>query len=101
MRHLLTTAWLALAVHLAVQGQEKTVDPGMTKAQVVGALGAPISQRNSGSLTFLYYANGCEKTCGMQDLVILDHDAVVDAIFRAPARHYSGTSTSPRQWTSQ
>ena len=31
----------------------------------------------------------------MNDLVILKNDSVVDAIFRSPARHYTGTSSSP------
>jgi len=31
----------------------------------------------------------------MNDLVILRNDSVVDAIFRSPARHYTGKSSSP------
>jgi hypothetical protein len=41
------------------------------------------------------YSNKCGKKCGMQDIVILDHDVVVDAVFRSPDRHYTGTSSSP------
>jgi hypothetical protein len=32
----------------------------------------------------------------MDDLVLLENDAVVDAIFRSPERAYSGKSSSPR-----
>ena len=31
----------------------------------------------------------------MNDLVVLARDSVVDAIFRSPDRHYTGTSSSP------
>ncbi len=47
------------------------------------------------------YHNGCEKTCGMDDLVVLDSGKVVDAVFRSPARHYSGTSSSPHMITAE
>jgi hypothetical protein len=47
-------------------------------------------------VTYLLYKNGCEKTCGMSDLVVLDSGKVVDAVFRSPARRYSGTSSSPK-----
>jgi len=43
----------------------------------------------------LLYRNGCEKKCGMNDLVVLDSGKVVDAVFRSHARKYSGTSSSP------
>src|SRR5207247_5743363 len=72
------------------------VDPGMTQAQVVERLGQPMSQRSFGSFTYLLYQNGCEKTCGMNDLVVLDSGKVVDAIFRSPARKYTGASSSPQ-----
>jgi hypothetical protein len=101
MRRLLVVGWLIAAGSAAAQNKDATVDPGMTKTQVIDRLGAPASQRLDGSLTFLYYPNGCEKTCGMQDLVILDRDSVVDAVFRAPYRHYTGQSSSPRAYTSQ
>jgi hypothetical protein len=72
-----------------------TIDPGMTKAQVVENLGAPASERVAGKFTYLFYKNGCEKECGMSDLVVLKDDAVVDAVFRAGVRKYNGTSSSP------
>jgi hypothetical protein len=73
-----------------------TIDPGMTRTQVVEKLGEPLSSRSFQSFTYMLYKNGCEKTCGMNDLVVLDSGKVIDAVFRSPARKYSGTSSSPR-----
>ncbi|HKG95056.1 MAG TPA: hypothetical protein VKA84_24275, partial [Gemmatimonadaceae bacterium] len=39
---------------------------------------------------------GCEKRCGMHDVVMLQNDAVVDAVFRSTSRRYTGESSSPR-----
>jgi hypothetical protein len=90
---------LAALVPAALGAQDATfvVDSGMTKAQVVERLGAPASERSAGAFTYLYYFNGCERECGMSDLVILQNDAVVDAIFRAAERQYTGQSSSPAQ----
>ncbi len=54
----------------------------MSRDQVVEKLGEPVSARTYDSHTYLMYKNGCEKTCGMNDLVILDSGKVVDAVFR-------------------
>ena len=75
---------------------QAVVDPGMAKAQVIAKLGAPAIERTAGDATYLFYRNGCERTCGMSDVVILDKGAVVDAVLRSPKRHYSGASSSPR-----
>ncbi len=58
-----------------------TIDPGMTATQVVAKLGQPLSTRSFQSFTYLFYRNGCEKKCGMNDLVVLDSGKVVDAVF--------------------
>jgi hypothetical protein len=90
---------LAVAVAAAPSFQgptPATIDSGMTRAQVVAKLGEPMSTRIYDGHTYLLYKNGCERTCGMSDLVVLDSDKVVDAIFRSSARRYSGTSSSPR-----
>ena len=73
-----------------------TIDPGMTREQVVAKIGEPLSSRSYQGHTYLLYKNGCEKKCGMNDLVVLDSGKVVDAVFRSAARQYSGTSSSPR-----
>src|SRR5690242_16741144 len=96
MRLLMTALLLGeTAVSLGAQGAV-TIDPGMTRDQVVAKLGDPLSVRSYDGHTYLLYKNGCEKTCGMNDLVVLDSGKVVDAVFRAAGRKYSGTSSSPR-----
>ena len=67
----------------------------MTREQVVAKLGEPLSARSFDGHTYLLYRNGCEKKCGMNDLVVLDSGKVVDAVFRSANRKYSGTSSSP------
>ncbi len=97
MRSLVVPFLLLAAVAPAAGAQvtPATVDPGMTKAQVVERLGAPAAERSRGNYTYLFYENGCERECGMTDLVTLESDTVVDAIFRAPHRTYAGISSSP------
>jgi len=84
---------LVSALPLSAQA---VVTPGMQKAQVLATLGAPAIERTTGGATYLFYRNGCERTCGMNDLVILDQGAVVDAVFRSAKRKFSGASSSPR-----
>lgn len=92
-------ACMALTAFAALSAGAQTVptiEPGMTQAQVVERLGQPLTVRTYGSFTYLLYKNNCEKRCGMSDLVVLDSDKVVDAVFRSSARKYAGTSSSPR-----
>ncbi len=86
----------ALSAATAPAQTPATIDPGMTREQVVGRLGQPLSSRSYDGYTYLFYRNGCEKKCGMNDIVVLDSGKVVDAVFRSSKRHYSGTSSSPR-----
>jgi hypothetical protein len=95
MRHSLAFALVLFAAPLAAQSAVKTIAPGMTKTQVVNTLGQPATARTVSDYTYLFYINSCGKRCGMNDLVVLHGDSVVDAIFRSPNRHYSGTSSSP------
>jgi hypothetical protein len=91
--------WLALTVLavLSVEAQTApTIEPGMSQSQVEERLGQPLAVRTYGSFTYLLYRNGCEKRCGMNDLVVLDSNKVVDAVFRSSARKYAGSSSSPR-----
>jgi outer membrane protein assembly factor BamE (lipoprotein component of BamABCDE complex) len=73
-----------------------TIDPGMTKDQVIEKFGKPATTSTRGTFMYLFFANGNEKTVGMSDIVILDDNKVVDAVLRSPSRAYSGTSSSPR-----
>lgn len=86
---------LLLAFPAMLRGQQVVIDPGMNRAQVIGKLGKPTAEKATGTSTYLFYRNGAEKRVGMNDLVVLENDKVVDAVFRAAARKYSGTSSSP------
>jgi hypothetical protein len=96
MRHLIAIALLCTPAALLAQ-TENTISPGMTRAQVESALGAPATMRTVSDFSYLFYANACGRSCGMNDLVILRRDSVVDAIFRSPNRHYTGQSSSPQE----
>jgi hypothetical protein len=72
-----------------------TVDPGMTRDQVIGVWGEPVAESTSGSRTYLYFRNGCEVSCGTFDVVFLEGGQVVDAIVRGEGHMYSGVSSSP------
>lgn len=85
----------ALAVPAAAQAP-KSIDPGMSEAKVVERLGGPDASRTAGDFKYLFYRNGCIKQCGMDDVVILQKDSVVDALFRSADRAYTGKSSSPR-----
>jgi hypothetical protein len=95
MRHPIVFAVLLVPALLQAQQGTHTISPGMTKTQVVAALGEPATLRAVGEDSYLFYKNSCGKACGMNDLVILHADTVVDAIFRSPDRHYTGKSSSP------
>lgn len=97
MRQFIAIALLSLPASVLSQQAEHTISPGMTRAQVVAALGAPARQRSANGFTYLFYQNTCGRSCGMQDLVILQKDSVSDAIFRSPNRHYTGASSSPAE----
>jgi hypothetical protein len=90
-----TALLIAIAAAGARGAAAQSIDPGMTKAQVIERLGAPHTERSSGAYTYLFYQNGVEYEAGMSDLVILQNDAVVDAIFRS-GREYTGRSSSPQ-----
>lgn len=72
-----------------------TVNPGMTSEEVRGVWGEPVIQRSTGEWTFMYYRNGCERTCGTFDVVFLQGGQVVDAIVRGMGHDYAGVSSSP------
>ena len=71
------------------------VRPGMSEAAVVAVWGEPVTRSAEGAFTYLFFRNGCEASCGMYDLVILEAGQVVDAVVRFPGHRYEGTSSSP------
>jgi outer membrane protein assembly factor BamE (lipoprotein component of BamABCDE complex) len=91
----LTAAAILLVALAGSAAAQATIDPGMTKQQVIAKLGQPASEHSKGTATYLYYRNGQEKKMGMSDMVALDNDKVVDAVFRSSQRKYSGKSSSP------
>jgi hypothetical protein len=72
-----------------------TVAPGMVEKDIYSLWGAPIAVRRQGDMTFLYFRNGCEYSCGTEDVVFLKNGQVVDAVLRWPGHGYSGQSSSP------
>jgi hypothetical protein len=72
-----------------------TIAPGMTERDVYSLWGPPIAVRRQGDMTYLYYPNGCEYSCGTADVVFLQSGHVVDAVLRWPGHGYSGQSSSP------
>lgn len=72
-----------------------TVSPGMGRDEVVAAWGEPVTERMAGALTFMYFRNGCEVSCGTFDVVFLEDGQVVDAVVRFAGHTYSGVSSSP------
>ncbi len=57
------------ALAAAAQTKDNVIDPGMSKTQVIEHLGQPQSLKTSDTTLYMYYRNGCEKTCGMNDVV--------------------------------
>jgi hypothetical protein len=72
-----------------------TIAPGMSQEDVAALWGRASAVRHAGEYTYLHYPNGCELTCGTDDVVILQNDKVVDAIVRWRGHGYSGESSSP------
>jgi hypothetical protein len=71
------------------------IAPGMAERDVYALWGAPVAVRRQGEWTYLFFRNGCEYTCGTEDVVTLQNGQVVDAIVRWPGHGYSGESSSP------
>lgn len=72
-----------------------TIDPGMTRDQVVAVWGEPVTERFNDDFGYMFYRNGCEIACGMYDTVLLQGNQVIDAVVRGAGHVYSGISSSP------
>jgi hypothetical protein len=72
-----------------------TIAPGMSERDVYSLWGAPVAVRRQGEFSYLFFRNGCEYTCGTEDVVTLQNGQVVDAVLRWPGHGYSGQSSSP------
>lgn len=85
-------AWTLAAALLAAASPAaaQTISPGMTSAQVRLLLGDPVTVRNVGDWSYLYYLNGCAVRCGSDDVVFIQNDRVVAAVFRTGSRRFAG-----------
>jgi hypothetical protein len=83
-------ALVTLAIGAPLAAQTATISPGMSRDQVLEQFGRPASERHFGAHDYLLFDAGCSRKCG-DDLVILDHDQVVDAVIRSAGRTYTGT----------
>lgn len=72
-----------------------TIAPGMSERDVYSLWGPPVAVRRHGEFTYLFFRNGCEYSCGTEDVVTLQNGQVVDAVLRWPGHGYSGQSSSP------
>jgi hypothetical protein len=88
----MAAAGLVLAA--ASPAAAQTISPGMTTAQVRSALGEPATVRSTGDWTYLYYLNGCAVRCGSDDVVFVQNDRVVTAVFRTARRRFTGPSAA-------
>jgi len=95
-RSLLALALLAgLAASLAAQEDANSLRPGMSDADVRSRWGEPAAVRRANEWTFLFYANGMERSVGWYDVVFLQNGQVVNAIVRGVGHTYAGQSSSP------
>lgn len=84
--------WVAAALVLGAPAAAQTISQGMTTAQVRAALGEPVTVRTAGDWSYLYYLNGCAVRCGSDDVVFVQNDRVVAAVFRTDRRRFAGPS---------
>jgi len=91
----LATPALVLSLTALSALSAQSIKPGQSEADVRAAWGEPLTVRKMGDYSYMFYTNGCLKTCGTYDVVILEKDQVVDAIVRAQGRSYEGVSSSP------
>lgn len=86
-------AWLLLALAAAVPAGAQaraSIAPGMTEAEVRRVFGEPTVRRHAADRSYLFYANGCPVRCGSDDVVFFEGGRVVNAVLRAPGRHFAG-----------
>jgi hypothetical protein len=79
----------------AKAAMDNAVRPGMTEAEVRARWGDPLATRTANDWTYLFYRNGRERRVGFDDVVLLQHGQVMDAIVRSADHVYGGVSSSP------
>lgn len=81
---------LLAALWAAPAAAQATIASGMTPADVRAAFGDPARTRESDGWTYFFYANGCPRTCGSDDVVFFQGDRVVAAVLHSRARRFQG-----------
>ena len=90
MRDVLLIVALCAAAPVGAQSDHRTIDAGMRRDEVVERFGLPAAEHVAGPLSFLFYEADCQRPCDAEDVVVLEDDAVVDALLLPPYRVYSG-----------
>lgn len=85
-------ALMVAGVSARVALAQASIDPGMTREEVLARLGTPNGESHFGSFTYLFYENGCAVKCGVDDVVVLDKNIVTDAVFHSSKRTFTGVS---------
>jgi outer membrane protein assembly factor BamE (lipoprotein component of BamABCDE complex) len=80
---------------VAAPAPDSAVRPGMTADEVKARWGEPLATRTVNDWTYIFYRNRRERAVGYFDVVMLQHDQVMDAIVRSPDHVYAGVSSSP------
>ncbi len=96
MRDVFLLVALCAAAPAAAQSSYHTIDPGMTRDEVVERFGIPAGERMADPFTFLFYEADCPGGCAVEDVVVLEDTAVVDALLLGPYRVYTGKSSLER-----
>ncbi|MDQ6886792.1 MAG: hypothetical protein M3068_05795 [Gemmatimonadota bacterium] len=96
MRSLMLFLTLCAVATASGQGADATISRGMTREQVIQLLGKPVGERSYGGSTYLFYENGCRRSCGSSDIVILQAGSVVDAVFKSRHHHLEGAESHGR-----
>jgi hypothetical protein len=87
-------ATVAFAILAPALGAQVNVTPGASRADVIAQLGEPVAERTAGDFTLLFYQSGCAPTCAVNDVVVLQGDRVVDALFSTIPRAYAQDTAS-------
>lgn len=90
MRRAASLTLVLAALCAAPAAAQAVIASGMTPAQVRAAFGDPARVRETDGWTYFFYANGCPRTCGSDDVVFFQGERVVAAVLHSGARRFNG-----------
>lgn len=90
MRRAASLTFVLAALCAAPAASQATIASGMTPAQVRATFGDPARVRETDGWTYFFYANGCPRTCGSDDVVFFQDERVVAAVLHSGARRFDG-----------